>query len=216
MTHGVGVLRREAARKTIHLTGLAVPAIYFFTPRHTAILILAALAATSVAIDYVRHRHGPTATIFNGLFDPILRVHERDREARNLTAVSWFFIGAAISAALFPKYMTIASIAMSLPADGAAALVGTAWGRHRFRGKSLEGSAAFFVLAVLVMIAMPKIGYVGREYLIGAAAALVGTIVERFPVPGVDDNLTTPLSIAACMWALYRWTLPQMDLQFGV
>lgn len=215
----VGTLRREAARKAIHLTGLALPAIYVVTPRRPAVIILAALATTSVAIDYVRHRHAPTASVFNGLFDPVLRVHERDREARNLTAVSWFFISAALSAALFPKYITIASVTMSLPADAASALVGTAWGRHRFLGKggkSIEGSVAFFIAAVLVMIAMPKIDGSFGEYLIGAAAALVGTVAELVSVRRVDDNLTVPLGMAVCLWALYRWAFPHMDLRFGV
>jgi dolichol kinase len=210
------VLRREAARKAVHLTGLAVPAIYYFTPQFRAVLILCAFAAASIAIDVVRHRHAATAMVFNGIFDPILRAHERDRQARKLTAVSWFFVAAVISAALFPKYIVIAAITMSLPADAASALVGRAWGRHRIGDKSLEGSAAFFLTALAVMIALPKLGHVEREYLIGAMVAVVGTIVELVGVRGADDNLTTPLIMAASMWMSYRWLLPQLDLQFGV
>jgi dolichol kinase len=215
-SHAIGSMRRELARKAIHLTGLAVPVLYFFTPRLQSIAILAALAATSIAIDFVRHRNVVAAAVFNSVFDPILRDHERDREARNLTAVSWFFVAAVISAAIFPKYITIASLAMSLPADAASAVVGTAWGRHRIMGsKSLEGSLAFFAAALAVGIVMSKIEGLGREYVIAAAAALVGAVVELVP-SGLDDNFTTPLSMAACLWALYRLMLPHLDLQFGV
>jgi dolichol kinase len=209
------VLRREAARKTIHLTGLAVPAIYLYTPRPVAIVILAALTATSIAIDSARHRHDGTASIFNGLFDRILRVHERDRVAANWNAVSWFFIAATVSAAVFPKYITIASITMSLPADAASALIGIVFGKHRVGTKSLEGSAAFFVVALLAGVAMPRICGVPGEYVIAVSAALVGTIVELACTRRVDDNLATPLSIAACLWLSYKWAFPAVDLNLG-
>ena len=210
----VQVCRKEIARKIIHLIGLAVPVIYFFTPRYLAVQILAVLATTSIALDFVRHRHQPTGHVFNGIFGRILRAHEQDPNFKHLNAVSWFFIAATVSAAVFPKYITIVSITMSLFGDAVSAIIGTQFGRRRFRGKSFEGSSAFFVVALVVATLSPKIAYVRGEYLIGAAAAAVGTIVELISVDAVDDNFTVPLSIALCMWALYRWTLPAIDMQF--
>jgi dolichol kinase len=207
-------IRHELARKAIHLTGLAAPFLYIFTPRLPAIAILAGFAATSVAIDVVRHRSTAAAAVFNDIFDPILRVHERDREARNLTAVSWFFIGAVISAVIFPKYVTIATLTMALFADAASAIVGTTWGRRRLlNGKSLEGSLAFFATAFAVASLLLR-GAGGNGYVIAAATALVGAVVEL--APGVDDNLTTPLSMAACLWILTRLMLPHLDLHVGI
>jgi hypothetical protein len=60
----------------------------------------------------------------------------------------------------------------------------------------------------------PKIANDPREYLIGAVAAAVGTFVELLSTDAVDDNFTVPLSIALTMWALYKWMLPALDMQF--
>jgi len=59
-------------------------------------------------------------------------------------------------------------------ADLTAALVGKRFGKHPFFGKSLEGSAAFFGSALLVVAILPKIEYRAGEYAIGATAALAG------------------------------------------
>jgi dolichol kinase len=111
--------------------------------------------------------------------------------------------------------MTIISITISLFADAASALIGIRFGTRRFKGKSLEGSFAFFIVAVIAVAATPKIAYNWGEYLIGIAAAMVGTLAELLTVDVLDDNFTVPLSIAFAMWALYKLIFPQMNLQFG-
>ena len=76
--------------------------------------------------------------------------------------------------------------------DMSAALVGKMWGRTKLLGKkSLEGSAACFVVCVL--IALVKLNPV-----IAIIGALVATIVELIPFP-IDDNLTVPLVSGAVM-----------------
>jgi dolichol kinase len=186
--------------------------LYFFTFRPLAVKILASLAVTSIALEILRRSHGTTANIFNKIFGPILRSHEREQKPH---AVTWFFTAATISAAIFPKYITIMSITISLFSDAAAALIGIRFGSRRFKGKSLEGSLAFFLVAVIVVAAAPKIAYNWGEYLIGIVAAMIGTFAELITVDLLDDNLTVPLSVALAMWALYRLMFPQMNLQFG-
>jgi dolichol kinase len=211
----VQVFRREIARKTIHLVGLAVPVIYFFTPRTLAVQILAVLSTISIALDFVRHRHRATGHVFNGIFGGILRSHEQDPLSKQMNSVSWFFIAATLSAAVFPKYITIVSVTMALFGDALSAIVGMQFGRRRtFRGKSFEGSSAFFLVALAVVMLFPKIANDPREYLIGVVAAAVGTLVELLSTDAVDDNFTVPLSIALTMWALYKWMLPALDMQF--
>lgn len=213
MTSILPDFRSELARKLIHLTGLAVPVLYFFTSRPLAVKILASLTVTSIVLEILRRANGTIANIFNRIFGPILRRHEREQKPH---AVTWFFTAATISVAIFPKYMTIMSITISLFADAAAALIGIRFGTRRFKGKSLEGGLAFFLVAVMVVAATPKIAYNRGEYLIGIAAAMVGTLAELLTVDVLDDNFTVPLSIAFAMWALYRLLFPQMNLQLGV
>jgi dolichol kinase len=153
--------------------------------------------------------------VFNGIFGGILRSHEQDPLSKQMNSVSWFFIAATLSAAVFPKYITIMSVTMALFGDALSAIVGMQFGRRRtFRGKSFEGSSAFFLVALAVVMLFPKIANDPREYLIGAVAAAVGTFVELLSTDAVDDNFTVPLSIALTMWALYKWMLPALDMQF--
>lgn len=213
---GAGLsFRKEAKRKLIHVTGLALPIIYFYTPRPLAVEILTAITTTSLVLDYARHRHSKTSEIFNRIFGRILRIHEYDIEGKHLNAVTWFFIAATISVAVFPKYITVVSITEALLGDAAAALVGRHFGRRRFRGKSLEGSCAFFLTALAVMLLVPKITYTRGEYIIGVLAALVGTAVELTPVEVMDDNFIVPLSIAGSMWLLYTLLFPEITMHFG-
>jgi dolichol kinase len=207
---------QEVIRKLVHFTGLSVPIIYYFTPRLRAIVILAAITMTGVVLDLTRHRHSETTRIFDRLFVYLLRAHEKDAEDRHLNAVTWFFMAATVSAAVFPKYITMVSITIALFGDAASALIGRRFGRTRFRGKSLEGSAAFYIVGLLTMLLLPKIGYSWSEYLIGAGAVLAGTAAELTPTEIVDDNFIVPLSIAGTMWLLYWLFLPGLNLHYGI
>jgi len=208
--------RKEATRKLIHVTGLALPLIYFYTPRPIALEILIAITATGLVLDFARHRHSQIGEVFNKLFILILRRHEFDADGKHLNAVTWFFIAATVSVAVFPKYITIASITVALLGDAAAALIGRHFGRPRFHGKSLAGSCAFFFVASTAMLLLPKIHYNRGEYLIAVVVALVGTLAELTPVNVIDDNFVVPLSVAGSMWLLYTFVFPEMNLHFGV
>jgi dolichol kinase len=208
-------LQREIVRKLVHVTGLAVPIIYYFVARRTAAVILAAIAVTGIALDLTRHRHKTMMRVFELCFGRVLRAHEKDIHEKRLNAVTWFFIAVTLLVAIFPKYIAIMSIPVALLGDAASALIGRRFGRIRFRDKSLEGSAAFFIVALLTVSLLPKVGHRWEEYLIGAVAALIGTLAELVPTEIVDDNLVVPLSIAGSMWLLYSLLLPGVGLQYG-
>jgi len=70
---------------------------------------------------------------------------------------------------------------------------------------------AFFVSAVIVILAAPKVQYVPMEYIIGIIAAAVGAVVEAASVH-IDDNLSIPLSVGIVMWGLYVWLLPAVNV----
>ncbi len=70
---------------------------------------------------------------------------------------------------------------------------------------------AFFVSAILVILAAPKVQYLPMEYFIGIIAAAVGAVVEAFSVH-IDDNLSIPLGVGIIMWGLYLWLLPAVNV----
>jgi dolichol kinase len=92
-----------------------------------------------------------------------------------------------------------------------AALIGKRYGKPRFFGKSIEGSLAFFISGVIVVLLTPKFAHEPAEYIIGAIAVLVGTIVEAVPV-GTDDNLAIPIATGGSMWLMYHFFLPHLNL----
>jgi phytol kinase len=92
-------------------------------------------------------------------------------------------------------------------ADSAAALVGTTWGRHRYMTlgeyKTLEGSAAFFVVA-FACIAVPLAWFTPatnpESMAVAALIALAVTVLEA-AVGGGFDNLFVPLGAFAAIKA---------------
>jgi phytol kinase len=92
-------------------------------------------------------------------------------------------------------------------ADSAAALVGTTWGKHRYLTmgdyKTLEGSAAFFVVA-FGCIAVPLAWFTPasnpESMAVAALIAFAVTVLEA-AVGGGFDNLLIPLGAFAAIKA---------------
>ncbi len=92
--------------------------------------------------------------------------------------------------------------------DAAAALIGKAWGRHRYRvgegWRSFEGSAAMFAFSALgIAVAGLVVG--PHAYRAGAvlAAAVLATLLEAGSRRGLD-NLLVPIGTAALLWGIGR------------
>ncbi|HTX17554.1 MAG TPA: dolichol kinase [Bacteroidota bacterium] len=198
-------------RKGIHLSSLSIPIIYYFISRTEGLLLLVPLTLLCLSIDLLRHYHAPTARVFYRAFGALLRKHEHDEKVKRLSGASHVLISATLCVLIFPKLITITSFAILIVSDSAAALVGRRFGSRRFLSKSVEGSAAFFLSALVVIAATPKISTGVGEYLIAAFAAAVGTVVEALPV-NIDDNLSIPISVGLIMWILYGVFYPSLNL----
>lgn len=203
--------RYEIVRKGIHLCSLSIPIIYSFINRSLALQILIPLTAAFVFVDLARHASPGVARWFYRWFGWLLRRHEQVEGTWRLMGSSNVLIAATLSVLIFPKVIAINAIAILIISDTTSALIGRRYGKHRFVGKSLEGSAAFLVSALLVILVAPKVEYTMGEYLIGFAAGVVGTLVEAASVR-IDDNLSIPLSVGITLWGLYSLLLPAIDL----
>ena len=129
-----------------------------------------------------------------------------------LNGATFVLLSAVICVWFFPKVIVITAFSILIISDTAAALIGRRYGRHPFREKSVEGTTAFFVTAMLVVALAPKIEYLAAEYLIGTVAAIVGTFVEALSGDLIDDNLSIPVSIGVVMWGLYTLLLPSLNV----
>ena len=203
--------KHELIRKGIHLFSLSIPTIYFFISKNWALALLVPVTAAFIIIDVARYYVPSVTQWFYRWFGWLLRRREFDSDNKRLNGASNVLISALLCVFIFPKVVAINAFAILIISDTTSALIGRRFGRHRFLGKSFEGSLAFFVSAVLVILLAPKIDRIPMEYLIGFIAAAIGTVVEALPIK-IDDNLTIPLSVGFSYWALYASVLPSINL----
>jgi dolichol kinase len=192
-------MRRELARKAIHVSSAALPLLVWLAPREAAIAVLAPLAAVAVAVDVTRLRWRPARYWMLRFVRPMLRHHERGR----FTGATYMVVAYALAVAVFPKPVAVAAMLFNGLGDAAAALVGRRWGRHRTRwGKSWEGFAAGLAVNLAVALAVARLdpGLAPLPALVGALAAAA---LEFLDLP-VDDNQRVTLGGAL---AIYLATL---------
>jgi len=78
--------------------------------------------------------------------------------------------------------------------DTCAALVGKGIGRVKILGKTLEGSLAFLLSALLIVWCYPHLNRFP-----GSLAAVGAAVIELLPID-VDDNFSIPLVAGAIMF----------------
>ena len=203
--------RYEIVRKGIHLFSLSIPTIYFFISQQLALCLLLPITAAFIGVDVARYYIPAVSRWFYRWFGWLLRRHETDTSRKQLTGASNVLISACLCVLLFPKVIAINAFTILIISDTTSALVGRRFGRHRFFAKSLEGSLAFFISAVMVILIAPKVSRLPAEYVIGIIAAAIGAVVEALPIR-IDDNLSIPLAVGFSLWWLYMLLLPTLDL----
>jgi len=192
------MLQPEVLRKGLHismgLTTLSFPWLF-----HTAWPVVLVAGASAVAFLLLRTR-----------FVLFRRLAKSMQGIKRVSVGEYCFVAAtAIVFALAGEDPVLYCIPMMLLtlADSAAALVGTAWGRHRYLTmgdyKTLEGSAAFFVVA-FACIAIPLAWFTpasNPESLAVAALIAFAVTVLEAAVGGGFDNLLVPLGAFAAIKA---------------
>lgn len=145
----------------------------------------------------------------------MLRKHEIDSKKKNLNGATYVFLSAVLVVFVFPKVIVITAFSVLIISDTLAALIGRKFGKHKFLAKSLEGTAAFFVSACLVVLVTPKVSGEPLEYLIGFLSVAVGAIAENISYGWSDDNFAIPVSIGVVMWVSYLLLFPGLSLNLS-
>jgi dolichol kinase len=211
----------EYIRKAIHLCSLSIPVFYFFLSKTTVLSILIPVTTLFVVFDAARYYSKTGAKLFYKYFGWLLRNYEIDNKRKRLNGASNILISAIICILIFPKLIVVTAFTILIISDSSAALIGRKFGKHKFFKKSLEGSLAFFVSAILMAIIATKIQYAwipksnmeynSLEYLIAIIASGIGAVMEASSVI-VDDNYTIPITIGFVMWVLYALLLPTFNI----
>lgn len=183
----------EVRRKLIHLATLVIPIGYGQSSKETVLTILIPLSLGLLAIDLLRRYHPGLASLFRKLFfGRVLR----EREENALMGSTYFLLSSAFMVMVFPKRIAIVSLLILIFSDTCAALVGKAMGKISIFEKTLEGSLAFFLSALVIVWCFPRV-----DRWAGTAAAAAATVIELLPTP-VDDNFTIPVTAGAILFFL--------------
>jgi dolichol kinase len=205
------IFRIELIRKAIHLCSIVIPVVYWFVPRSTAAALLIPLTALIMAVDIARYYIAPVESWFIATFGNILRRHEQDKARKHLSGATYVLLSATLTVLFFPKLIAITSFSALILCDISAALIGRKFGRHRLFNKSLEGTGAFIITGIVLVLLLPKIEYRITEYFLGFIAIVCGAVVEALPQT-IDDNLSIPLTVGVVLWGGYVMFLPALNV----
>jgi dolichol kinase len=196
-------LRRELARKALHVTSAAVPVAYAagLVPRVGLGAGLLALLAIALAVEAARTRSARVRAHFTRATGPLLRAHEHHRWA----GATWLLAAFALAVWLYPAPVAVAATwAVSL-GDASAAVVGRWLGRHPLAprlaprlAKTREGSAACALVTFAGALWIARLSP-GESVVAGLAAALA-----EAPARPLDDNVRVVLAVGVgiLLWRL--------------
>ncbi len=177
-------------RRLFHLSGCLIPVVYLLTNKRVALLVAAAAIVAVAFIEALRIK----GCIRLGFVEALLK----ERELKGPTGSLFYLVSCLATILFFDKRIASASIFVLAVSDPISSIVGLKWGRRSFRGKSAEGTAAFFFSSVLVLACF---SFKWPGIIVAAAAACA---TELFSSKYVDDNLAIPIVAALALAALAR------------
>ena len=187
--------KQEVLRKTVHLSSIWMPVALFYLPKMFNVILFGVCAVLNVLIEIAVFRGVPCVTpLYKALFGRMARESEPGKF--RFSGAPPMYASACLTALCFSPRVASCAFAILILSDTAAALIGRKWGRHRFpNGKSAEGSAAFLLMAWLIVIGYCLAG--GLPLSVTAlwmAAAAVSCAAEFFNEQiHLDDNFSIPL-----------------------
>ena len=114
---------------------------------------------------------------------------------------AYVMLAAIACTLLFPPNIAVVAMTIMLISDTCAALFGKAYGmRYLYKNKSLEGTAAFFISALVIMMLCNFILPVTYASILAAFAATMAEVFED--KLDIDDNFSIPLSVGIILTLL--------------
>lgn len=138
---------------------------------------------------------------FGLLFYRALRNKELKRCQMQPSGGAYVMLAAIACTLLFPPNIAVVAMTIMLISDTCAALFGKAYGtRCLYKNKSLEGTAAFFISALVIMMLCNFILPVTYASILAAFTATMAEVFED--KLDIDDNFSIPLSVGIILTLL--------------
>jgi len=157
-------------------------------------MVLTIITGLAISLDISRHYNKTIQDLVARFFTTIMREDEISGNFK-LSGVSYMFLGFFISCILFSKGVAISAFLVLIVSDTTAALVGKKIGKPMENGKSIEGSVAFCVTAMLIGM----LSYTFQSYVASFTGIIVASVITTFVEYHSDrlkinDNLSIPVT----------------------
>ena len=178
---GVGKVMLEIRRKFLHIVlGIIFFCLLILFPKDTVLLFILVLIFGSLILAYLYAKYDI----------PILKWVSTtlDRPSRfPFRGAIMFLIGCFAAVLFFSSFYAALSILILSVGDGIAAIAGHYLGKHKIvKNKTLEGTTAFFISTLMLLIFfLPTF----KAFFVALIIALVELTTPHY----IDDNITIPL-----------------------
>ncbi len=181
-------VRRELARKALHMFWAVVPIAYAMgTPRRFVVGTLLGASACAVGLEIARARSDRVRLVFDRATGLLLREHERHR----WSGATWLLLSFLLVTLIFEARVAIAAMWAVAVGDASAAIVGRTLGRYRIgqSRKSVEGSIACALISAIGALLLAQLSPV-TSIIAGISAA-----VAEWPARPLDDNMRIGMAV---------------------
>lgn len=187
--------RHEVYRKGIHLSSLWIPAMIYFGGTVVASTVFILLMAGELLLEYGNYKKWHWARVVFALPSLLfLRNKERQKQHFTITGGVYVLASSLICTLLFSNIIAAISLTVMLISDTLAALIGKAVGQRKiYKNKTLEGTTAFFVSALIItMLFNPLYTFTYASVIACFVAVFMELFEQWFEL---DDNFSVPLAI---------------------
>ena len=181
-------------RKLYHLGGLIFPIIIILFSRKIAIYTSGTLFILVVLFDMFRLQWKE----LNLFIIKKLPIRFKRKEVKNISGSPFFLGGCFITLLLFKPEYAIGGIIYLSIGDMIAVAIGKNFGKIKIFNKTLEGTLAFALSTLLLMMFLKYFGILNLKTTAIIMGSVISAIVEVLPLK-IDDNLTIPLTGALAL-----------------
>ena len=192
-------IKKELYRKALHLSSLWIPLFIYLAHPGVSIIFFSALFIGNAIIEYGNYKKYPWARkTFGNIFFRILRNKETTHGRFQISGSLYVILAAIGCTLMFSKSVAVISLSVMLVSDTAAAIIGKLYGQRKiYKHKTLEGSLAFFLSALLINMLCEPIYHFSYAGVIASAAATFTEIFED--KVDIDDNLSIPVVVGVIL-----------------
>ena len=190
---------KELKRKTIHISSLWIPLTLYFLHPSLSFTLFSTLFIGNVALEYGNYKKWPWARfLFGKIFVTTLRSHEISKTQLNHSGSLYVIASAMACSLLFSQTIGTIALTIMLISDSCAALIGKIYGSRKIRGKkTIEGTFAFLLSALIIMVIYNPIYPVSYASIIACICATLAELYED--KLEIDDNLSISLSVGVVL-----------------